>query len=66
MKIGFIVFSLKKAPFLNFISDDPLLVPPSTKIKNGAYWPVFSISSYLSLIAYKAFALFSSLPPRGI
>jgi hypothetical protein len=37
MKIGLIVFSLKKAPFLNFIRADPLLVPPSAKIKNGAY-----------------------------
>jgi len=64
--IGLIVFSAKKAPFLNLIMWDPLEVPPSANIKNGAYLPVSSISSYLSLMAPSALALASSLPPLGI
>jgi hypothetical protein len=64
--IGLIVFSAKNAPFLNLTIWDPFVVPPSAKIKNGAYLPVSSISSYLSLIAASALALASSLPPLGM
>jgi len=60
------VFSAKNAPFLNLIRPVPLVVPPSAKIKNGAYFPVSSMSSYLSLIAARAYAFFSSEPPLGI
>ena len=48
--IGFIFFSAKKAPFLNFKRLVPFEVAPSTKSRKGAYIPVFSISSCLSLI----------------
>jgi hypothetical protein len=64
--IGLIVFSAKKAPFLNLIIYVPFVVPPSAKIKNGANFPVSSISSCLSLMAARALALDSSLPPLGI
>jgi hypothetical protein len=66
MKIGRTVFSAKNAPFLNLIMLEPLVVPPSAKIKKGAYLPVSSISSYRSLIAINALAFFSSLPPLGM
>ena len=64
--IGLIVFSAKKAPFFKLKIHDPFVVPPSAKIRNGAYYPVYSMSSYLSRMAAKAWALFSGEPPLGI
>jgi len=37
IKMGWTVLSAKKAPFLNLIKLDPLLVPPSTNMRRGAY-----------------------------
>jgi len=45
MKIGLTVFSAKNAPFLKEMIPDPFDVPPSAKIRKGAYLPVSSISS---------------------
>lgn len=66
MKTGLIVFSAKKAPFLNFKMLDPLVVAPSANIRNGEKLPVASITSYLFLIAANAMAFFSSEPPLGM
>jgi len=66
MKVGLTVFSAKNAPFLNLNIPVPLVVVPSGKIKNGENFPVYSISSYLCLIAARAKAFFSSEPPLGM
>ena len=66
MNDGLTVFSAKKAPFLNLNIPVPFVVVPSGKIRNGEYFPVDSISSYLCLIAAKASAFFSSDPPLGM
>lgn len=62
---GLTVFSAKNAPYFIVIMHVPLVVPPSGKIRKGAYYPVYSINSYLSLIDIRALALLSGLPPRG-
>jgi len=66
IKVGLIVFSAKKAPFLKLKIPVPFVVVPSGKIRNGAYSAVFSIYSYLFLMAASARAFFSSDPPLGI
>jgi hypothetical protein len=64
--IGLIVFSEKKAPFLNFKRLVPFDVAPSGNIKNGAYYPVFSINSCLYYIYYNTSYLLRSSPPLGM
>lgn len=66
IKIGLTVFSAKNAPFLNFKIPVPFVVAPSAKIRNGENFPVYSMISYLFLIAANARAFFSSEPPLGM
>jgi len=63
--IGLHLFSDKNAPFLNLISEDPFVVPPSGNTSNGLYYPVSSTYFYLSDIIYIAFFLVSSSLPLG-
>lgn len=43
--IGLIVFSAWNAPFFMLSKHVPLVVAPSAKIRNGAYFPDYSINS---------------------
>lgn len=64
--MGLVVFSAWNAPFFIFKMHVPFVVAPSAKIRNGAYYPVYSISSWRSLMVSSAKALFSGDPPLGI
>jgi hypothetical protein len=65
-KTGLIVLSPEKAPLLNLMIPVPFVVVPSAKIKNGEYYAVCSISSYLSFMASRAFYNLSGDPPLGM